>query len=56
MKQEKFDSENFKKKIALGFDLAFQKLLKEKKANNGSFVFSKNGKIVTIKAADMQAK
>jgi sulfur carrier protein ThiS len=52
MKQEKFDSEEFKKKIALGFDLAFQKLLKEKKANDGTFVFSKNGKIVKVKAKD----
>lgn len=54
MKKEKFDPEEFRKKIALGFDIAFQKLLKEKKANDGTFVFSENGKIVKVKARDIK--
>ena len=47
---------DLKNKIDKGLKLSFQKLLKEKKANNGSFVFSKNGKIVTVKASDIALK
>ena len=54
MKKDKFDAEEFKNKIALGFDIAFQKLLKEKKANDGTLVFSENGKIIKVKARDIK--
>ena len=54
MKKDNFDSEDFKKKIALGFDIAFQKLLKEKQAKDGTLVFSENGKIIKVKARDIK--
>lgn len=39
-------------KIKKGLDTAFKKLVAEKKRNNEVFVFSKNGKIVEIRAVD----
>ena len=39
-------------KIKKGLDIAFKKLVAEKKRNNEVFVFSKNGKIVEIRAVD----
>jgi len=36
-------------KILKGLDLAYEKLLAEKKANNGELVVLRNNKIVTIK-------
>ena len=39
-------------KIMKGLDLTFEKLLKEKIAKDASFVFSENGKIVTVRARD----
>jgi len=56
MSKEEKDLYDLKNKVDLGMKLSFKKLLKEKKANNGSFVFSKNGKIVTIKASDIHIK
>ena len=39
--------------IKKGLDLTFKKLLKSKREANGHFVFSENGKIKKIKAADL---
>jgi hypothetical protein len=38
------DLNDLKNKLDTGLKLTFKKLLQEKKARNGSFVFSKNGK------------
>lgn len=38
----------------IGMRKAFNKLLKEKQMHDGEFIFSKNGKIVTIKARDLK--
>jgi hypothetical protein len=45
--------EEFSEKVRKGLELTFQKLLKEKKANNQTFVFYEDGKIVKIKAVDI---
>jgi hypothetical protein len=38
----------------IGMRKAFNKLLEEKQLHDGELVFSKNGKIVTIKARDVK--
>lgn len=43
-----------REKIRLVLDLAFKKLGAINGKNNGVFVFSKNGKIVEIKAVDFK--
>jgi hypothetical protein len=48
------DLNDLKNKLDTGLKLTFKKLLREKKARNGSFVFSKNGKIITVKASDIE--
>ena len=41
-------------KIKKGLDLTFRKLVAEKRKNNGVFVFSKDGKIIEVKAVDIK--
>jgi hypothetical protein len=41
-------------KISEGLDLTFKKLVAYKQKNNGVFVFSENGKIITVKAKDIK--
>lgn len=41
-------------KISEGLELTFKKLVAFKKKNDGIFVFSKNGKIITVKAKDIK--
>ena len=50
----KISNIELREKIRKGLDLAFKKLVAQKKRNNGVFVFSKNGKIVKIKAINIQ--
>lgn len=50
----KIDNTEIREKIMNGLDLTFKKLLEEKRKNDQEFVFSENGKIVTIKARDMK--
>jgi hypothetical protein len=52
MKETIFNPITFKKKLKEGLDLSFKKMLETKKKNNGVLVFSRNGKIVKIKARD----
>ena len=55
--QSEFDKEKMdelREKIRLGLDLTFKKLLEEKRKNDGEFVFFRDGKIVKIKARDME--
>jgi hypothetical protein len=39
-----------REKILKGIELAFEKLIKTKQKNNGEFVYSKDDKIIIIKA------
>ncbi len=43
---------SLKSKLKKGLDLSFKKMLEAKKKNDGVLVFSRNGKIVKIKARD----
>lgn len=43
---------SLKTRLKKGLDLSFKKLLETKKKNDGVLVFSRNGKIVKIKARD----
>ena len=53
MKKTKEQIDEFREKIRIGLDLTFKNLLKEKKAKDGEFVFSENGKIKIVKARDI---
>ncbi len=50
--EKPFNPVLFKRKLKKGLDLSFKKLLETKKKNDGVLVFSRNGKIVKIKARD----
>lgn len=54
MKHREFTLDELHEKIRQGLDLAFKKLVAEKKKNNGVFVFSKDGRIVEVKAVDFK--
>ena len=43
MKKNNTDVQKLKEKISKGLDLTFQKLVKQKKANNGMLVLSEKG-------------
>lgn len=43
----------FEENILKGANIAFQRLVSEKKKVNGELVFSRNGKIFRVKAADL---
>lgn len=45
---------DLRKKILKGIELAFRKLLLEKKRDDAELVFSKDGEIVKIKARDIE--
>ena len=42
-----------KRRLMLGLKLTNQNLIKEKKKNDGTLVFYKDGKIVKVKARDL---
>lgn len=44
----------FEENIVKGADIAFQRLVNQKKKENGELVFSRNGHIFRVKAADME--
>lgn len=47
------DIQKLRDQISKGLDLTFQKLVKQKKAQNGVLVFSENGQIKKVKASDL---
>jgi hypothetical protein len=49
----KEDIIELREKIVKGIELAFEKLIITKQKNDGEFVFSKEGKIVVIKASEL---
>jgi hypothetical protein len=44
---------DFKNKIIKGLTLSFQRLVAQKKKDDGVLVFSKDGKIVEVRARDL---
>lgn len=53
MKKNNMDTQKIKEKISKGLDLTFQKLLSQKKANNGFLIISEKGQIKKVKASDI---
>ncbi|MDY3069210.1 MAG: hypothetical protein SOR57_06030 [Parabacteroides sp.] len=43
----------FEENIVKGANMAFQRLVSQKKKENGELVFSRNGQIIRVKAADL---
>lgn len=48
------EKRNLKTKILAGIELAFEKLVETKSREDGELVFSKDGKIVKVKARELQ--
>lgn len=44
---------DLREKIIKGIELSFQKLIKAKQKSNGKFVYSKDDKIIIIKAKEL---
>lgn len=44
----------FDESIVKGANIAFQRLVSEKKKEDGELVFSRNGQVFRIKAADLE--
>jgi hypothetical protein len=53
MKKNNIDIPKLREQIRKGLDLTFQKLIRQKKAQNGVLVLSEKGKIQKINAADI---
>ena len=53
MKNNNIDVQKLRDQISKGLDLTFQKLIKQKKAQNGVLVLSEKGQIKKIKASDL---
>lgn len=53
MKKNEIDIQKLREQIRKGLDLTFQKLITQKKAQNGVFVLSEKGQIKTINASDI---
>ena len=53
MKKNNVDAQKLREQISKGLDLTFQKLIKQKKAQNGVFVLPEQGQIKKIKASDI---
>lgn len=53
MKKSETDIQILREQIRKGLDLTFQKLITQKKAQNGILVLSENGQIKKINAADI---
>jgi hypothetical protein len=53
MKRSEIDIQKLREQIRKGLDLTFQKLIKQKKAQNGIIVLSEEGQIKKINASDI---
>jgi len=47
------DLQELEEKILEGITLAYQKLVEQKKKEDGELVFSQNGEIIRVKARDL---
>lgn len=48
------ERKELKRKILAGIELAFKKLVETKSREDGELVFSKDGKIIKVKAKELQ--
>lgn len=55
MKFNNIDAKEFKESLSRGLHLSFEKMLKQKKANDGYIIISENGLIKKIKAAEISS-
>lgn len=53
MSKTEIDIKILREQIRKGLDLTFKKLLSQKKAQNGFLIFSENGKIKKVNAAEI---
>jgi hypothetical protein len=53
MKKNEIDIQNLRELIRKGLELTFQKLIIQKKAQNGILVLSENGQIKKVSAAEI---
>jgi hypothetical protein len=53
MKKTDIDIQNLRELIRKGLDLTFEKLITQKKAQNGTLVLSENGQIKKVSAAEI---
>lgn len=53
MEKSNIDVQKLREQISKGLDLTFQKLIKQKKAQNGVIVLSEKGQIKKIRAIDL---
>ncbi len=53
MKKTEIDITQLREQIRKGLDLTFLRLIKQKKAQNGTFVLSENGQIKKISALEI---
>jgi len=56
MKKINIETLSFSETLKAGLELSFKKLVKEKRLRNETLAFSRNGKIVTVKARDIKLK
>lgn len=56
MKKTDVKKDNFAKQIATGLTLSFERLVEVKRKSNADLAFSKNGKIIKVKARDIIIK
>ena len=55
MKKSELDIKTLREQIRKGLDLSFQRLVAQKKNQNGILVLSEKGKITKIKATDINS-
>jgi hypothetical protein len=53
---KKTDNRSLRDKLVQGLEDSFKQLVKTKKQQNGTFVWSVNGEIVHVKAKDVKLK
>lgn len=54
--KKNYEDKSLSEKIMIGLEESFKQLVKTKRKQNGTFVFSENGKIVHVKAKDVKLK
>jgi hypothetical protein len=47
------ETKELRENILLGLNIAFQRLIKEKKKNNSELAFSNKGRVVRVKATEL---
>jgi len=50
----KVEIKDMRTKILQGIEMSYNKLLSERQKENGELIFSKNGKVINVKARDLK--